>query len=243
MKIMAVIPSRLASTRLPEKPLHMINGKPMVQWVYEGTKSSTLINTVIVATDDQKIAHCVVGFGGEAMMTSLDHKTGTDRICEVVEKIGNDYDIIVNVQGDEPLINGIDLDSVIQPLIDDPDLMMATPIAAASDADLSNPNVVKVVTAKNGNALYFSRSAIPFVRGEKPSIYKHIGIYVYRKEFLLRYRTWQQTPCEKSEMLEQLRALENGYTIRTVVWKSILHAVDTAEDVAAVERIMKGERQ
>jgi len=241
IKVLAVIPSRMASTRLPEKPLHMINGKPMIQWVYEGTTKSSLLSRTIVATDDQRIIDCVQGFGGEAMLTSLSHKTGTDRICEVVEKIGDGYDMIVNVQGDEPLIRGSDLDRVIRPMLDDPELVMATPIAKAVEDDSTNPNTVKVVVAQNGKAMYFSRAAIPFIRGEAPVVYKHIGIYVFRKEFLLHYRTWAQTPCEKSEMLEQLRVLENGYAIQTVVWETLLHAVDTPDDVREVERIMKGE--
>lgn len=241
LRVLAVIPSRMASTRLPEKPLHHINGKPMVQWVYEGTKRSLYINKIVVATDDQRIIDCVQGFGGEALMTSNAHKTGTDRICEVVEKMGHDYDIIVNVQGDEPLIQGSDLDRVIAPLIENSSLVMATPITKANDTDAHNPNVVKVVVDKSGRALYFSRSAIPFVRGEKPDYFKHIGIYVFRKDFLMQFRTWAQTPSEKSEMLEQLRVLENGYSIQTVVWDSVLHAVDTPDDVLEVERIMKGE--
>lgn len=242
-KVLAVIPSRMASTRLPEKPLHMIYGKPMVQWVYEGTAKSNYIHRIVVATDDQRIVDCVHGFGGEAIMTSSSHKTGTDRICEVVENIGGEYDIIVNVQGDEPLIQGKDLDRVITPLIDNTGLMMATPIAVARDTDAQNPNVVKVVVDRNGKALYFSRAAIPFVRGTASEFFKHIGIYVFRKEFLLQFRAWTQTPYEKSEMLEQLRVLENGYAIQTVVWDSVLHAVDTPEDVVEVEKIMKGEGQ
>jgi 3-deoxy-manno-octulosonate cytidylyltransferase (CMP-KDO synthetase) len=238
-KVLAVIPARMASTRLPGKPLHPILGKPMIWWVYEGVKQAAMVDDIIVATDDERIAEVVSSFGGKAMLTSVQHKTGTDRICEVVEKYGKAFDIIVNVQGDEPLIKGASVDDVIWPVADEKALV-ATPVVYASDEDMGNPNAVKVVIDEQGFALYFSRSPVPYVRGESSAFYKHVGIYVFQKDFLMDFASWRQTPLEKSEMLEQLRILEKGYRIKTVQWEDRLHGVDTPEDVAVVEEILKG---
>ena len=240
MKILAVIPSRLGSTRLPEKPLHNILGKPMIQHVYEGTRKSKLVDRVIVATDSDKIVDVVKEFGGEAMMTSDQHKTGTDRVIEVVESLEEKFDIIVNVQGDEPLVDGTYIDKLLKPLIDEEHLV-STPIIIAKEDEVDSPNVVKVVVDKTFNALYFSRSKIPFVRGEKPIFYKHVGVYAYKTDFLFCVKNWPQTMLEQSEMLEQLRILENGYKIKTVVWDCFLHGVDTIDDIKVVEEYMKGE--
>ncbi len=241
MKILAVIPARIGSTRLPEKPLIKLNNKEMIRWVFEGTAESKYIDKVIVATDSKKIFNCVENFGGNAMMTSVEHKTGTDRVCEVVEKTNKNYDIVVNVQGDEPLIKGKDLDLLIEPMIKNPDIKLSTPIKKIDKENIDNSNIVKTVIDRSNFALYFSRSPIPHVRGESAEFYKHIGIYSYRKEFLLKFKNWKQTPLEKAEKLEQLRVLENGYRIKTVKWNSILHGVDTREDVEVVEKYLKGE--
>ncbi|TYB30959.1 MAG: 3-deoxy-manno-octulosonate cytidylyltransferase [Candidatus Mcinerneyibacterium aminivorans] len=241
MKILAVVPARLASTRLPEKPLIKLNGKEMIRWVYEGTQKSELIDEVVVATDSDKIVNCVENFGGKALLTSKKHKTGTDRVCEVVEKIGDKYDIIVNVQGDEPLINGRDLDMLIKPMIENSSIKISTPVKKIEKEEAKNKNTVKVVVDNNNFALYFSRESIPFISGENIEYYKHIGIYSFRKEFLLKFKGWKQTPLEKAEKLEQLRVLENGYRIKTVKWNSMLHGVDTEEDVRIVERYLKGD--
>lgn len=240
MNILAVIPARLASTRLPEKPLVKLNNKEMIQWVYEGTKNSKYINKAVVATDSKKIVKCVERFAGNALMTSKKHKTGTDRVCEVVEKIGQSYDIIVNVQGDEPLIKGEDLDSLIKPMIENKNIKLSTPIKKMKKENVKDKNIVKVVVDNNNFALYFSRSPIPFIRGKHINYYKHIGIYSFRREFLLKYKSWKQTPLEKAEKLEQLRILEKGYKIKTVKWNSELHGVDTKEDVKKVESLLKG---
>ena len=241
-KTLVVIPARMASTRLPGKPLQPVCGKPLIQWVYEGVSQATLIEDIIVATDHERIVKAVRAFGGKAVMTGAHHQTGTDRICEVAREYGEDYDIIVNVQGDEPLIRGESVDQVIWQVAAGK-APVATPVTPLEEEDAANPNTVKVVRDTEGYALYFSRSPIPFVRGEKTALYKHVGLYVFDKEFLLEFSSWEQTPLEKSEMLEQLRILEKGYRIKTVEWEERLHGVDTPEDVKVVEGILKGARQ
>jgi len=233
MRVIGVIPARYHSTRLEGKPLKDINGKPMVQWVYEGVIKSKILDDVIVATDDERIIDAVKSFNGKAVMTSKEHASGTDRVAEVAESI--DADIIVNIQGDEPFVNPGMIDEVAKPLIDDPEIMMGTlmhPIK--SEADYDNPNVVKVVCDKSGFALYFSRSLIPYPRHREGFMaYEHIGIYSYRKDFLVMLRNLEQTYLEKIESLEQLRVLENGYKIKVVETKQeyIPLSVDTAEDL------------
>ncbi len=243
--ILAVIPARYGSTRFPGKSLAMIRDKPMIQWVYERTKSSTLISTVIVATDDERIRQAVLSFGGEAIMTSPDHTTGTDRIAEVAGKYS--CDIIVNVQGDEPLIQPEMIDQAIQPLLDDQSVPMSTLCKRiVSDDEAFDPNVVKVVFDTHGFALYFSRAPIPWDRDgwtgkvfgsdfamTKP-MYKHIGLYVYRKDFLLQYARMPQTPLETAEKLEQLRVLEQGYKIRTVITQYDSFGVDIPGDLSKI---------
>jgi 3-deoxy-manno-octulosonate cytidylyltransferase (CMP-KDO synthetase) len=240
MRIIGIIPARYGSTRLEGKPLKNILGKPMIQYVYTNVQNSKLIEDVIVATDDQRVLEAVEGFGGKAYLTSIDHTTGTDRIAEVAQKI--EADIVVNIQGDEPLLDYRLIDEAIQPMIDDPDLPACTlcrPIE--SEADLHSPHVVKAVFDLNGNALYFSRSLIPFPRKRDDSqAYEHIGIYVYRKDFLMRYVNLEPSPLEKTESLEQLRILENGYRLKLVV-SSFPYAgisVDTAEDLELVRNIL-----
>ncbi|OQY92313.1 MAG: 3-deoxy-D-manno-octulosonate cytidylyltransferase [Anaerolineae bacterium UTCFX2] len=240
MKIICIIPSRYKSTRLEGKPLKDICGKPMIQHVYEAASKSTLATQVVVATDDDRIFQAVQGFGGQAAMTSVDHKTGTDRISEVAR--GIEADIVANIQGDEPLLDPRQIDEAIEPLIEDAQLKACTLCRRITDeADLNNPNVVKTVFNQSGDALYFSRAPIPYPRvRENHRAYEHIGIYVYRKDFLMEYVQMRQTPLEVSESLEQLRILENGIRLKVVETKYPEKAlsVDTPEDLEAVRKIM-----
>ena len=246
MQITAIIPARYASTRFPGKPLADIHGKSMIQRVYERTCQATLVNRVIVATDDERIAANVRAFGGELCMTSAQHETGTDRLAEVAA--GLDCDLVVNVQGDEPLINPAMIDLAVAPLIADERIAMGTLMVAIDDVEeFLNPNVVKVVTDMSGSALYFSRSPIPCSRDMLPlSIehpmpcvaHKHIGLYVYRREFLLGYSALVVTPLEKLEKLEQLRALEHGYKIQVVETMQPSLGVDTSADLEKVRALV-----
>ncbi len=243
--IVAVIPARYGSTRFPGKSLALIRDKPMIQWVYERTKQSRLVTRVIVATDDERIRKAVAAFGGEAVMTAGDHPTGTDRIAEVARSL--DCEIIVNVQGDEPLIHPDMIDEAVRPLAQDPSLVMGTVCRKIEDRrEAFDPNVVKVVFDRAGFALYFSRAPIPWDRDRwagqtslsdlplKNTMYKHIGLYVYRRDFLLAYAKMPQTPLETIEKLEQLRALESGTRIRTVVTDHESFGVDIPEDLSKI---------
>jgi 3-deoxy-manno-octulosonate cytidylyltransferase (CMP-KDO synthetase) len=245
MKITAIIPARYGSTRFEGKALADICGKPMIQHVYERTTRSSLVSDVIVATDDERIASVVRKFGGRVEMTSTGHETGTDRLAEVAGRI--DSDIIVNVQGDEPLIEPAMIDEAIEPLVGDASLMMSTLKSRIKSLhDFLSPNVVKVVTDWEGYALYFSRSPVPNFRDkwndlkdEKFSLgkllcYKHVGLYVYRREFLLQFSQMSPTYLELSEKLEQLRVLENGYRIKVVETSHESIGVDIPADLAAV---------
>ena len=240
MKILGIIPARYGSTRLEGKPLKDICGKPMIQWVYEAVQKASLLDALIVATDDQRIVGAVEAFGGIATLTSPGHKTGTDRIAEVARE--HEANIVVNIQGDEPLLDPRMIDEAIQPLLDEPDLKAATlcrPIQ--SEEDLHVPHVVKVVFDLNGNALYFSRSLIPFARKQEGfQAFEHIGIYVYRKSYLMEYVALPQTPLEVTESLEQLRILENGVRCKVVVtqYDYLGLSVDTAEDLERVRAIL-----
>ena len=243
--IIAVIPARYGSTRFPGKALADIKGKPMIQWVYERTTRSTLVNRVIVATDDKRILSAVKSFGGEAMMTSAHHATGTDRIAEVAKSL--DCDIVVNVQGDEPLIRPEMIDEALLPLVQDASIPMGTLCRKIEDRqEAFDPNVVKVVFDKNNFALYFSRAPIPWDRDawagksswnelslEGP-LYKHIGLYVYRRDFLLDYAAMPRTALEDAEKLEQLRALENGHKIKTVITQYESFGVDIPDDLGKI---------
>ncbi len=242
MRVTAIIPARYASTRFPGKPLADILGKPMIQWVYERTARSAMVDRVIVATDDARISEAVEAFGGEVQMTRADHPTGTDRLAEVASRI--DTDIVVNVQGDEPLIDPQMIDMAVAPLVEDRSLPMGTLMTPLGGVEeYRNPNVVKVVASRAGCALYFSRAPIPHPRdfagdlgtrfSEVPA-FKHIGLYVYRKEFLLAYPGLEPTPLENLEKLEQLRALEHGYPIRVVKTDLVSQGVDTPEDLEKV---------
>ena len=248
MNIIAVIPARYASTRFPGKALAMIGDKPMIRHVYERTARADLVKSVIVATDDERIRQEVTSFGGIVQMTRNDHETGTDRLAEVAG--GLEADIIVNVQGDEPLIEPEMIDQAIRPFLDDPAIKMGTLKSRIRCLhDFLSPNIVKVVTDRQENALYFSRSPLPFFRDKWKDLKdesfvsgkllcpKHVGLYVYRKEFLLEFAAMQPTFLELSEKLEQLRALENGIAIRVVETGFESICVDTPEDLAkAIER-------
>ena len=239
MKAICIIPARYSSTRLPGKPLKDICGKPMICRVYERAKLAKFVSEVIVATDDERIFRAVEENHGRAMMTRADHKTGTDRLAEVAEKFP-DVDVVVNVQGDEPLIEGTLIDELIAQF-DDDDLQMATvAVELADESEMKNPNNVKVVVDKKNNALYFSRSLIPYPRNiGKSKVLKHIGIYAYRRNFLLDYAKMSSTPLEETESLEQLRALENGYKIRVIKSDCKFIGVDTEEDLKRVNELYK----
>ena len=250
MNITAVIPARFASTRFPGKALAEIGGKPMIQHVYERTARASLVSTVIVATDDERIQQAVKAFGGNCRMTRADHETGTDRLAEVAADL--DTDIIVNVQGDEPLIVPEMIDQAIKPLLDDPSLRMGTlKTRIRCLHDFLSPNVVKVVTDSTSNALYFSRSPLPFFRDKwqdlkdesfasgKLLCYKHVGLYVFRRDFLVEFAAMTPTFLETSEKLEQLRAVENGICIRVVETEFESIGVDTPDDLAKARERFK----
>lgn len=242
MDVVAIIPARYASTRLEGKPLLDIAGKPMILWVYERAGKAKLVNDVIVATDDKRIFDAVKGFKGKVVMTSASHKSGTDRLAEVAANLK--CDMVVNVQGDEPLIEPKMIDDVLRSMMDDANLQMATLKTKITDEEeLSNPNVVKVVTDKNDFALYFSRLPIPYVRSKEQESsafhYKHIGLYAYRKDFLLKFAQMKPTPLEEAEKLEQLRILENGYKIKVVETKYNSIGIDTQEDLERVRNIVE----
>ncbi|MBQ3442244.1 MAG: 3-deoxy-manno-octulosonate cytidylyltransferase [Selenomonadaceae bacterium] len=242
MKSICVIPARYSSTRLPGKPLADICGKPMICRVWERASLARSVAEVIVATDDERILRAVEDNHGRAMMTRADHKTGTDRLAEVAEKFP-DVEIVVNVQGDEPLIEPSLIDELVAAFAEDKDLQMATVATELADAaEMNNPNNVKVVLGKNNDALYFSRSLIPYPRNAgKSPVFKHIGIYAYRRQFLIDYAKMPPTPLEQAESLEQLRALENGFRIRVIKSSCQFIGVDTEEDLQLVNEIYREE--
>jgi 3-deoxy-manno-octulosonate cytidylyltransferase (CMP-KDO synthetase) len=237
-RTVAVIPARYAASRLPGKPLADIAGRPMIEHVYRRAADAPGVDAVVVATDDVRIAEAVTRFGGVARMTGTGHRTGTDRVAEVASDL--DCEIVVNVQGDLPLIEPGMLAELVEPLTTDDSVTMATlRQATRSPADLTNPNVVKVVVDRAGDALYFSRSPIPFERELTGApVFKHIGLYGFRRDFLLAFATLPQTMLEKTESLEQLRALEHGHRIRTVLTRYESIEVDTPEDLERVRQLM-----
>ena len=240
MKVLCVIPARYASTRLPGKPLSMIAGKPMIQHVYERACQAQLPNEVVVATDNELVEKAVLDFGGKAVMTSPDHPSGTDRLAEVA-LMYPDVDVIVNVQGDEPMIPPEVIYRLAEAFNGDVDLNMATMKVVMDEEDYENPAAVKVVTDQQGYALYFSRSLMPYPRNKPEGfkVFKHVGIYAYRRNFLLKYAALAPTPLEKAESLEQLRALENGYKIKVLESDFQGIGVDTPEDLAAVNALFE----
>ncbi len=256
VKISAVIPARYGSTRFEGKPLALILGKPMVQYVYEGVCQSRLIDEVFIATDDQRIMEVVKSFGGKAVLTSPNHPTGTDRVAEVAQNLR--AEIIVNVQGDEPLIKGRIIDQAIRPLLRDQELLVSTLMTRIEEVkDWLSPNIVKVVVNRENDALYFSRSPIPLPRDlnverllSNPSkgkeflpkkVFKHIGVYVFRRKFLLRFSKMKPTPLEKLEKLEQLRALENGVRIKVIPVRYEPLCVDIPDDIRKVEEFLSSQ--
>lgn len=238
MNTLCVIPARYASTRLPGKPLADIAGKPMIVRVYEQASKAKRLSGVIAAVDDERVYEAVLSHGGKAMMTAKDHPTGTDRLAEVAAA-HSEAELIINVQGDEPLIEPDLIDALAAAFEEDPELQMATVKSPMTDrAEMTNPNNVKVITDKNGYALYFSRSLIPYPREDTGVVvYKHIGIYAYRRDFLLAYAKMQPTPLERTESLEQLRALENGYKIKVIPTDFKFVGVDTPEDLVEVNKL------
>ena len=243
MKILGLIPARYGSTRFPGKPLALLAGKPMVQWVYERASQAELLSEVIVATDDQRIFDAVQKFGGRVLMTRNDHPSGSDRIAEVAAT--SDAEIIVNIQGDEPLIEPAAIDLGVKILLDQPTAQVGTLVGPIRDAaDLRNPNIVKVALAQDNTALYFSRLAIPFCRGarvdaewlQQHTYFKHIGLYIFRRDMLLQFVKWPPGVLERVENLEQLRLLEHGVKIHVAVTAYEARGVDTPEDLNVLKR-------
>ncbi|MBP0001880.1 MAG: 3-deoxy-manno-octulosonate cytidylyltransferase [Cyanobacteria bacterium SID2] len=238
-KITGIIPARYKSVRFEGKPLAKIGDKTMIQMVYERCLQSELLDRVRVATDDRRIYDSVLSFGGQAVMTGEDIATGSDRCCAAVK--GEDWDIVVNIQGDEPLIDPQVIDTCVRSLLDAPEAVCSTPVVATTDLDeINSPHAVKVALNQKIEALYFSRYPIPYNRKgiEGKTYYKHIGLYCYRKPFLEKYVTMPQTPLETSESLEQLRMLENGYKIQCCLVKYESVGVDTKEDLEKVKTLL-----
>jgi 3-deoxy-manno-octulosonate cytidylyltransferase (CMP-KDO synthetase) len=240
-RIVGFVPARAASTRFPDKPLADICGKPMIVRVVERCKKCEILEDVYVATDSQSIHQSVVRHGLNAIMTSEDHLSGTDRVAEAASKIGLDPDdLVVNIQGDQPLVESTMLIEVLQPLLDDPTVPMSTLIyEIVRDSEIDDPNAVKTVFDKDGFALYFSRATIPFFRNSSGGLryYKHHGIYAYRNDFLQLFRYLPHRTLEKAESLEQLRTLENCYRIKVVLTEKDSIEVDTQQDLDRVRRI------
>jgi len=241
MKTAAFIPARYASTRLEGKPLAEICGRPMIEWVYERAQAAGLVDSVTVATDDERVLAAVASFGGRAVMTSSAHASGTERVAEAARAV--DAGIIVNIQGDEPLIEPEMIDAAIRPMLDDPSLELCTlKTRITCSGEYLDANAVKVVTDADGFALYFSRSPVPYSRtplfgeggGGHSVAYKHIGLYVYRRDLLMRYSSLPKSPLERAEGLEQLRALQAGVRIRVVETRFNPPSVDTPEDLERV---------
>lgn len=249
--VVVVIPARWGSVRFPGKPLAEICEKPMIVWVIEQARQAKQASDVIVATDDQRIFDAVQSVGGKVVMTSPEHVSGSDRIAEVASDLN--CDIVVNVQGDEPLMPPVNIDQVVQALVDHPDVSVSTlMVPITSREELADPNVVKVVVDKKGRALYFSRSPIPHDRdaqssnaqstaGDLPGhagVFKHLGLYAYRRSFLLEFTRMSPTPLELKEKLEQLRILENGFSIQVVQSEHDSIGVDSKEDLVKIEKIL-----
>lgn len=238
MNAIGVIPARFGSTRFPKKVLADLCGKPLIQHVWESAKKAKMLDDLIIATDSEEVMDAVRAFRGKAVFTSRDHATGTDRIAEVVNPI--DVKAVINIQGDEPLVRPEMIDSLTRTILDSKDISIASLMKKIEDpSDIKNPNVVKVVVDKNGFAIYFSRSPIPYPRTEAAKLYyKHFGIYAYTKDFLYVFTNLPKSYLEKSESLEQLRVLESGYKIKMVETKFDSIGVDTPEDLKRVKEIL-----
>lgn len=240
MKSAIIIPARYHSTRFPGKPLAIIAGKSMIQWVWEAAMKAELVQDVLVATDDSRIAEVARSFGAHVFITSGDHATGTDRVAEAALSL--DHEVIVNLQGDEPLTNSDHLDTLIKALLENRSLHMTTLATQATAEEVTDPNCVKVVKTVDNRALYFSRAGLPFKRNSAHSSpLKHIGIYAFRADFLQTFSALAQTPNEQTESLEQLRALEYGYSIGVVTIDNYQAAsVDTPGDIVRAQELLLG---
>jgi len=242
-EVVIVIPARFGATRLPGKPLVSLAGKPMIQRVYERAMMAARASRVIVATDDERIVKAVESFGGEARMTRVDHRTGTERVAEVAAH--EKGDVFVNVQGDEPLLDPVAVDTAVDALLEEPAAAISTVATLIkTPADIMDPNVVKTVLDFDNNGIYFSRAPIPWVRDTASKIQvrhlKHLGLYVFQRDALLEYPTLPQGELERIEQLEQLRWLENGWKIRVAEVEHDAVSVDVPEDVARVEKLLQG---
>lgn len=244
MDIVAFIPARLQSTRFPGKPLAPIAGRPMIEHVYSCTRACTGLSEVFVATDDHSIAEKVRGFGGKAILTSENHPSGTDRVAEAALKLGlGEEDVVVNVQGDQPFFDPALISQMIDPVLRDESVLMSTLKCPVTDPrEVNDPNCVKLVTDRQGYALFFSRSTIPFYRDplSPRTYYKHLGFYCYRRGFLATFAALPVGPLESAEKLEPLRAMENGYRILVVETALDSIEVDTPADIPRVERLLSG---
>jgi len=238
MRVIAVLPARYGSSRFPGKPLALINNKPMIQHVYERVNKVSNLDRVVVATDNAKIYDTVLSFGGEVVMTKDTHESGSDRMAEVSNLI--DGDIFLNVQGDEPLIDERLIAEIVEQSIQHNNHVITAKKAIESEEDIENPNVVKVITNRNKEAIYFSRSPIPYNRSDKPiTYYKHLGIYCYPKHILQEFVKLPKSQYEEVEMLEQLRLLENGYEIKVLETTYDSVGVDTPEDIKKIENLLE----
>ncbi len=241
LRIVGLIPARLAATRLPNKPLIEIAGWPMVRHVWERARRARGLTEVAIATPDEEIMRAVEAFGARAIRTAASHRSGTDRLAEAALHLGlAPEDIVVNIQGDEPLLAPTAIEAVLAPLLADPGLPMASLMCPCPSEDLENPACVKVVCALSGDALYFSRARLPYPRNPDAAapVMQHIGLYAYRRHFLAAYAALPPTPLEQAESLEQLRVLEHGYRIRMVRVETAPIGVDTPEDLARVRRLL-----
>ena len=248
MRVLAVIPARYASTRFPGKPLALLGGKPMIEWVWERVASLTTLSKAVIATDDGRIAKAVTAFDGKAMLTSGSHRSGTDRCGEVLkrlEAIGEEYDVVLNVQGDEPFVKREQLDSLIACFANSDTQIATLKTTITESEELLSPNNVKVVCDLQDRALYFSRQPIPYLRGvsmeewlQNHNYYKHVGIYAFRANTLKELVRLPQSPLELGESLEQLRWLENGYSIRVCQTEAGNMGIDTPEDLATAEQYL-----
>jgi 3-deoxy-manno-octulosonate cytidylyltransferase (CMP-KDO synthetase) len=247
-KILGIIPARYASSRFPGKALARIDSRTILEHVYERVSMARYLGTVVIATDDERILEEARRFGARAVMTRADHASGTDRVAEVASTF-EDAELVVNIQGDEPLIDPNAIDAAVLPLLDEPSIPMGTLKKRIEiPREIADPNVVKVVTNRFENAVYFSRATIPFGRDAaqdaRPiAYYKHVGLYVYRRDFLLRYPDLPVGPLERAEKLEQLRALENGFTIRVVETDYESLGVDTPADLECVREMFRAGRE